>query len=160
MVFDGYWDAPVGMSDTFPMELLVAGLPIGRNADELCTELARYPQVADAGVRTDRHLGPVGTSAEVSRASRPRARSASASSGPNTVRVIVRVLTPSPPSTARPGCVSSSPALVRRDFLSPIMLWLVLLFGLSSVARYDPELWVCGAGREHVPTGHPNRGRS
>jgi hypothetical protein len=28
------------------------------------------------------------------------------------------------------------------DFLSPLMLWWVLLFGLSSVARYDPELWV------------------
>jgi hypothetical protein len=26
--------------------------------------------------------------------------------------------------------------------LSPLMLWWVLLFSLSSIARYDPELWV------------------
>lgn len=33
------------------------------------------------------------------------------------------------------------PALAGR-LLSPLMLWWVLLFGLSSVARYDPEVWV------------------
>jgi hypothetical protein len=26
--------------------------------------------------------------------------------------------------------------------LSPLMLWWALLFGLSSIARYDPETWV------------------
>jgi len=34
------------------------------------------------------------------------------------------------------------PRIDGRDFLSPLMLWWLLLFGLSSVARYDPELWV------------------
>jgi hypothetical protein len=33
------------------------------------------------------------------------------------------------------------PRLNGRDFLSPLMLWWVLLFGRSSAARYDPELW-------------------
>jgi hypothetical protein len=28
------------------------------------------------------------------------------------------------------------------DLLTPLMLWWVLLLGLSSVARYDPELWI------------------
>jgi hypothetical protein len=34
------------------------------------------------------------------------------------------------------------PRLNGSDFLSPLMLWWVLLFALSSVARYDPELWI------------------
>jgi hypothetical protein len=34
------------------------------------------------------------------------------------------------------------PRLANRDYLRPIMLWWVLLFGLSSIARYDPEMWV------------------
>jgi hypothetical protein len=29
-----------------------------------------------------------------------------------------------------------------KDALSPLMLWWALLFGLSSIARYDPETWV------------------
>ena len=29
-----------------------------------------------------------------------------------------------------------------KDALSPLMLWWALLFGLSSVARYDPETWI------------------
>ena len=33
------------------------------------------------------------------------------------------------------------PAITGR-LLSPLMLWWVLLFGLSSVASYDPEVWV------------------
>lgn len=33
------------------------------------------------------------------------------------------------------------PALPVGDYLSPLMLWWVLLFGLSMVARYDPEVW-------------------
>jgi hypothetical protein len=28
------------------------------------------------------------------------------------------------------------------DLVSPLMLWWLLLFGLSTIARYDPELWV------------------
>jgi hypothetical protein len=34
------------------------------------------------------------------------------------------------------------PRVAGRDLLSPLMLWWVLLFGLSMVARYDPEVWV------------------
>jgi hypothetical protein len=28
------------------------------------------------------------------------------------------------------------------DELSPLMLWWALLFGLSSIAQYDPETWI------------------
>jgi hypothetical protein len=34
------------------------------------------------------------------------------------------------------------PTLPTGDLLTPLMLWWVLLLGLSSVARYDPELWI------------------
>jgi hypothetical protein len=34
------------------------------------------------------------------------------------------------------------PRLNGKDAPAPLMLWWLLLFGLSSVARYDPELWV------------------
>jgi hypothetical protein len=33
------------------------------------------------------------------------------------------------------------PRVAHRDLLSPLMLWWILLFGLSMVARYDPEEW-------------------
>jgi hypothetical protein len=34
------------------------------------------------------------------------------------------------------------PKLSTGDFLAPIMLWWVLLLGLSSIARYNPEAWI------------------
>jgi hypothetical protein len=34
------------------------------------------------------------------------------------------------------------PRVGGQAFLSPLMLWWLLLFGLSMIARYDPEVWV------------------
>jgi hypothetical protein len=46
------------------------------------------------------------------------------------------------------------PRLDGRDHLLPLALWWILLLGLSSVARYDPELWV-GALDLNEPTAVP-----
>ena len=47
------------------------------------------------------------------------------------------------------------PRLAGRDFLSPLMMWWILLFGLSSVARYDPELWVAALDVNASPQAVP-----
>ncbi len=39
--------------------------------------------------------------------------------------------------------------------LSPLMLWWVLLFGLSMIARYDPELWVAALDVNDSPQAVP-----
>jgi hypothetical protein len=47
------------------------------------------------------------------------------------------------------------PAVSTGDALSPLMLWWVLLFGLSMVARHDPEVWTAtidvNRARQAVP---------
>lgn len=47
------------------------------------------------------------------------------------------------------------PRVGGQAFLSPLMLWWVLLFGLSMIARYDPEVWVAALNindsRQAVP---------
>ncbi len=47
------------------------------------------------------------------------------------------------------------PRLGGRDFVSPLMMWWILLFGLSSVARYDPELWVAALDVNASPQAVP-----
>jgi len=47
------------------------------------------------------------------------------------------------------------PRIAAKDSLSPLMLWWVLLFGLSSLARYDPELWVAALNVNSSPQAVP-----
>jgi hypothetical protein len=47
-----------------------------------------------------------------------------------------------PPYRGDPGRLIRPRIGAEKSMLAPLMLWWVLLFGLSMVARYDPELWV------------------
>jgi hypothetical protein len=40
------------------------------------------------------------------------------------------------------GARYALPRVGDQDFLSPLMLWWALLFGLSNLARYEPDTWV------------------
>ncbi len=50
------------------------------------------------------------------------------------------------------------PRLADRDFLAPLMLWRLLLFGLSSAARNDPELWIAAIDVNSSPQAVPIEG--
>jgi hypothetical protein len=144
VVFDEYWDADPhiqSMRDQFPLGMLVAGLPPDANAEKRCAELSRYPAVAGAVIRTDPHLGSVGTPAEIIRDYSPEGQECTRIVwlGPRANHPRLDEVAPVYRWT---GVRLLIPRLSARDHLSPLMLWWVLLFGLSSIARYDPELWV------------------
>jgi hypothetical protein len=144
VVFDEYWDADrdmQGLRYEFPMGILVAGLPASANAKELYEELGRYPAVGGAGIRTDPHLGPVGTAAEVMRGLSPYGQECTRIMwlGPRSEHPRFEDVAPDYRGS---GVRVLVPCIAGRDYLAPIMLWWVLLFALSSIARYDPEMWV------------------
>ena len=47
------------------------------------------------------------------------------------------------------------PQLPSGDFLSPLMLWWVLLFGLSNLARYEPAVWTAALDLNGSPLAVP-----
>lgn len=47
------------------------------------------------------------------------------------------------------------PALPTGDFLQPIMLWWLLLFGLSNLARYEPATWTAALDLNRSPLAVP-----
>ncbi len=132
-----WWGDPSHIATRQPFQLGVDGLPEGLDADALLeTLLADYPSAAGAMVRQipgvdDRRvlgmLSPLGRSLPVFVWRHMGDRT----------RILERIA----PDYRRRGVRLLLPRL-GQDALSPLMLWWVLLFGLSSVARYDPELWV------------------
>jgi hypothetical protein len=106
VVFDSYWNAGdhiLGRRDHFGTDMLVSGLPAGANAQRINDELMHYPAVAGALVRTDPHLGQIGTKAEIVTDLSPEGRDCPRVSGPGRPRP-TRAWMTSHPSTA--GSVS------------------------------------------------------
>jgi hypothetical protein len=142
--YEGEWaHAPYPLVTRGPLELLIDGLAEDGAVGTLRTELADYPTAHGAGVM---QMGDPGD---------PQSAPVYAMSPAG--YVLPRVMWRKPPPESgepmrslddiapryrRTGVRALVPRLAGRDFLSPLMLWWVLLFGLSMVARYDPELWV------------------
>lgn len=144
VVFERSWDEDphaVTLDMYRPLSMLVAGLPPGANAEQLFEELSRYPAVHGAHIWTDPHLGEEGTASQVVRGYSPHGQECprivwpgSRSRHPRFDEVA--------PEYRNSGVRVLLPRVANRDYMAPLLLWWLLLFGLSSVARYDPELWV------------------
>jgi hypothetical protein len=125
-----------------PLELLIEGLPETDSPGVLLAELAEYPTAT--GVQPvllqpggpegamAKHISPIGTGLPLF-------------AWPDvSAHVVARAhrIEEIAPDYRRCGVRVLIPRLGGKDTLSPLMLWWLLLFGLSSIARYDPELWV------------------
>jgi hypothetical protein len=137
-----------------PAALKIDGLSDGANVEQVCRELAEYPAAAGAmpaAVR-DGADSPVMTERSPDGRMLPRVEWPIEPRGPSGWADRLEGVAPGVVSV---GAAYLLPRLAGRDFLSPLMLWWVLLFGLSSVARYDPELWVAELDVNHSPTAVP-----
>jgi hypothetical protein len=142
VVFDTYWDAGVLASRRqLGTDMIVCGLPSGAGAAEVDDELAHYPGAAGAVTRTDPHLGGIGTPKEIVTEWTPDGRNCPRVSWTDRPERHPR-LDQVAPEYRGTGLRLLMPSLPTGDGLSPLMLWWILLLGLSSVARYDPEVWV------------------
>ena len=144
IVFDTYWNADPGMQANrlmFGTDIIVCGLPSGANAEQITAELGHYPAATGAGVRVDPHLGARGTHHEVVTEMTPEGRDCPrvAWRGQRETHPPLDQVAPDYRGT---GIRLLMPRLPTGDLLTPLMLWWMLLLGLSSVARYDPELWI------------------
>ena len=127
-----WWTTAMPLAARAPFELLVDGLP--EDSEAMTELLARYPTAAGAVPKVLAQTGGVqhqltGTEKSLPVIVWPQFRIAwhqLDAIAPEYGAFGQRILLPS----------------VAGDPLSPLMLWWVLLFGLSSIARYDPELWV------------------
>jgi len=149
---DGTWKRPLRvfrpmfdpahqmLADMRPLELLIDGLPPDADLETLLQYLGDYPTAVGAymrhtqGMREDSlvtQLSPVGFLPVFCWPDVP-----------TNVRVRAQHLNAIAPDYRRLGTRLLLPRAGGKDALSPLMLWWVLLFGLSSIARYDPELWI------------------
>jgi hypothetical protein len=139
VAFDKDWDVnPVvhrsGLPG-IPLRLLLSGLPPGETPQQLLDELTNYPTAA--GAEPEAHT--IGTEVKTVQGWAPDGKLCPAFSWPGrpTNKLALDAIAPIYRSRDR--------ILVPRvggSLLSPLMLWWVLLFGLSMVARYDPEVWI------------------
>lgn len=128
------------LADMRPLELLIDGLPENADLDTLCRYLSHYPTAEGAymwhtqGMSEDSIVTQVGPTGflpvfcwrDV----------------PTDIRLRSRHLNAIAPDYRGRGTRLLLPRAGSRDALSPLMLWWALLFGLSSIARYDPETWI------------------
>jgi len=128
------------LADMRPLELLIDGLPPDADLTMLLQCLADYPTAVGAymwhtqGMRDDvlvTQMSPVGFLPVFC-----------VPDVPTDVRVRAQHLNTIAPDYRGLGTRLLLPRAGGEDALSPLMLWWVLLFGLSNIARYDPELWV------------------
>ncbi len=123
-----------------PLELLVDGLPPDADLDALLQCLANYPTAAGArmarsfGMRDDRLVTQPSPAGSLPVFSWPDV--------PTNIQLRAQHLHAIAPDYRSRGTRLLLPRAGGNDALSPLMLWWLLLFGLSSIARYDPELWV------------------
>jgi hypothetical protein len=140
-VFRPMFDAAhMRLADMRPLELLIDGLPPEADLDTLYRCLGDYPTAESAfmwhtlGMADDTVITqpsavgvlPVFCWRDV----------------PTNVHARARHFEAIAPDYRRLGAHLLLPRAGAQDALSPLMLWWALLFGLSSVARYDPETWV------------------
>lgn len=139
-VFPPAFDAAhMRLANMRPLELLVDGLPDG-DLDTLLTCLSAYPTAAGVymghtlGMRDDVLITQPGSTGMLPVFCWPDI--------PTDLRARAVHLDAIAPDYRGLGTRMLFPLVGGKDALSPLMLWWILLFGLSSVARYDPELWV------------------
>lgn len=145
VVFDANWhsDEIHWRSLRSPLKLLVAGLPAGANADQLNSILERYPVAKGSGVQTHIGQAALGGAGEVLVGSSPHGQTCVNVIWSNIGSARIDEIAPQYGGVYRGMDVRLlKPTLSSGDYLSPLMLWWVLLFGLSTIARYDPETWV------------------
>lgn len=133
VVFDADWNVDdqdrFGLSPYTPLWLLVANMPPGLSAEQIETYLLRYPTATGAHPRgSGGGLSPHGQQCIEIAWSTPRRE------GPS--------IDDAAPINRYQGARLLMPTIGNGDSLSPLMLWWILLFGLSTIARYDPELWI------------------
>lgn len=123
-----------------PLELLIDGLPPNADLDTLLRYLSDYPTAEGAymwhtqGMREDvlvTQPSPVGLLPVFCWPDVP-----------TDIGLRARQLNTIAPDYRSRGTRLLLPRAGSRDALSPLMLWWALLFGLSSIARYDPQTWV------------------
>jgi YaaC-like Protein len=152
IAFDEDWDVdPVvhrGALPGVPLRLLLSGLPPDATPEQLIDELAQYPTAAGAEPKAHR----MGTELKTVPGWAPSGRLCPAFAWPGRPDNQLALDTIAP--MYRSGDRTLLPR-VAGNLLSPLMLWWVLLFGLSSVARYDPELWVGALDVNHSEQAVP-----
>jgi hypothetical protein len=135
-VFDA---AHMRLADMRPLELLIDGLP-DADPDTLLQCLGDYPTAAGAymwhtrGMRKDILITQPSAVGMLPVFCWPDV--------PTNVQLRARHLNGIAPDYRGLGTRLLLPRVGGKDPLSPLMLWWLLLFGLSSIARYDPELWI------------------
>jgi hypothetical protein len=142
-VFQPEYDHPAlrVFSERGPLELLVGGLPPDADPGALLKQLTGYPTAEGVCLSLTqglpensivRHLSPTGESL-------PKFRWPNV---PANARERALRLHGIAPDYRRLGTRLLLPRAGGKDALSPLMLWWLLLFVLSSIARYDPETWI------------------
>lgn len=132
--------AHVRLADVRPLELLIAGLPPDADLGTLLVYLSDYPTAEGAymwhtqGMREDSIVAQSGPEGHLPVFCWPDV--------PTDIRLRVLRLDAIAPDYRGLGTRLLLPRAGGKDALSPLMLWWTLLFGLSSIARYDPETWV------------------
>lgn len=135
-VFDA---AHLRLADMRPLELLIDGLP-DADLDTLLQCLGNYPAAEGAymwhtqGMRDDVLVTQPGPAGMLPVFCWPDV--------PTNVQLRARHLNGIAPDYRGLGTRLLLPRAGGKNALSPLMLWWALLFGLSSIARYDPELWI------------------
>jgi hypothetical protein len=126
-----WWEGPMPLAARVPFELLVDGLP--DDPDAMARALVHYPTAADARPKVLAQTGEVQRILATERSLPVVIWAGLLLAWPH-----LDAVAPDYRSLGRRMLLPS----VAGDALSPLMLWWVLLFGLSSIARYDPELWI------------------
>jgi hypothetical protein len=142
------------LADMRPLELLVHGLPPDADTETLMQRLSDYPTAAGAQVA---HVPGMPDGSYVTQPSPVGHHLPTFIWRDVSTNVHVRAerLDEIAPDYQPLGRRLLLPRAGGKDALSPLMLWWVLLFGLSSIARYDPELWVGALDVNNSPIAVP-----
>jgi hypothetical protein len=140
-VFRPMFDAAhMRLADMRPLELLIDGLPPEADLDMLHRRLGDYPTAEDAYMwHTQGMSGDLVITQPSAVGTLPVFCWRDV---PTNVNARARQFEAIAPDYRRLGAHLLLPRAGTQDALSPLMLWWALLFGLSSIARYDPETWV------------------
>ncbi len=141
------------LADMRPLELLVDGLPPHADPETLLHHLGDYPTAEGACIG---HIQGMRDDSVVTQPSPAGYRPVFCwPSVPTDVWVRAQHLNTIAPDYRSLGTRLLLPRAGGKDALSPLMLWWVLLFGLSSIARYDPELWIAALDVNNSPLAVP-----
>lgn len=142
------------LADLRPLELLIDGLPPEADLSALLQYLSDYPTAADAFMWHPRGVDEGSLMLQVS----PAGRHVPVFCWPDVptdIQLRARYLDVIAPTYRDYGARLLLPKAGGQDALSPFMLWWALLFGLSSVARYEPELWIGALDVNRSPLAVP-----